>query len=152
MAVMKTKCCLWIAVCAAACVALTLTTSALAAEKKTQYAKPYPLEECVVSGEKLGSMGEPFVFEHEGQQVKLCCKGCKKDFDANPKQFTAKIQEAAKKVKKYPAKTCIMSGEPLPADGPASIYKGQEFKFCCTDCQKKFDKEPARYAAKLPKN
>lgn len=135
---------------AAACVALP--ASALAAEKKAKYPKPYPLEECVVSGEKLGSMGEPFVFEHSGQQVKLCCKGCKKDFDANPKNFTAKIEDAAKKVKKYPAKTCIMSGEPLPTDGPASIFKGQEFKFCCTDCQKKFDKEPAKYAAKLPKN
>lgn len=135
---------------AMACTALT--TSLCAAESKRKHPKPYPMEVCVVSGEKLGSMGEPFVFVHEGQQVKLCCKGCKKDFDAGPKKFVAKIEEAAKKVKKYPAKTCIVSGEPLPADGPASIYKGQEFKFCCTDCQKKFDKEPARFAAKLPKN
>lgn len=131
---------------------VALSTTLWAAESKKKYPKPYPMEVCVVSGEKLGGMGEPFVFEYEGQQVKLCCKSCKKDFDADPKKFVAKIEEAAKKVKKYPAKTCIMSGEPLPADGPASIYKGQEFKFCCEDCQKKFDKDPAKYAAKLPKN
>lgn len=130
---------------------LCLSAALVAAEAKKKYPKPYPMEVCVVSGEKLGGMGEPFVFEHEGQQVKLCCKGCKKDFDADSKKFTAKIEEAAKKVKQYPAKTCLMSGEPLPADGPASIHKGQEFKFCCEDCQKKFDKDPARYAAKLPK-
>ena len=55
-------------------------------------------------------------------------------------------------MKKYPAKTCVISGEPLGEDAPASIYKGQEFKFCCKNCQKKFDKEPAKFADKLPKS
>ncbi len=136
----------------AAVATVLLAAPALAAEKKSKYPKPYPREVCAVSEEKLGGMGEPFVFVHEGQQIKLCCKSCKKDFDANPAKFLARIEEEAKKVKKYPGKTCLMSGEPLPADAPASIFKGQEFKFCCEDCQKKFDKEPAKYAAKLPKN
>ncbi len=131
---------------------LSLSAVLWAGEPKKKFPKPYPMEVCVVSGEKLGEMGEPFVIEHQGQQVKFCCKGCKKDFDADPKKFMAKIEEAAKKVKKHPAKTCLMSGEPLPAEAPASIYKGQEFKFCCEDCQKKFDKDPAKYAARLPKN
>jgi YHS domain-containing protein len=124
----------------------------LAAEKKSKFAKPYPMEVCVVSAEKLGSMGEPFVIEYEGQQVKFCCKNCQKDFDKDPKKYLAKINEAAKKVKPYPAKTCVVSGEPLEDDAPASIFKGQEFKFCCQNCQKKFDKEPAKFAAKLPKS
>lgn len=138
--------------CALVTGGLSLSAALWAGEPKKKFPKPYPMEVCVVSGEKLGEMGEPFVIEHQGQQVKFCCKGCKKDFDADPKKFMTKIEEAAKKVKKYPAKTCLLSGEPLPADGPASIYKGQEFKFCCEDCQKKFDKDPAKYAAKLPKN
>ena len=58
--------------------------------------KPYPLQTCVVSGEKLGSMGEPVVFVHEGQEIKLCCKECLKDFKADPAKYTKKIEEAQK--------------------------------------------------------
>ncbi len=35
---------------------------------------------CPVSGEKLGSMGEPYRFEHEGRSVELCCKACLEEF------------------------------------------------------------------------
>ncbi|HSP42915.1 MAG TPA: hypothetical protein VLO11_08595, partial [Luteolibacter sp.] len=38
--------------------------------------KPYPLETCLVSGEKLGSMGEPVVIQHEGREIKFCCDSC----------------------------------------------------------------------------
>jgi YHS domain-containing protein len=70
-----------------------------AAEKKSEKAKAYPLDTCLVSGEKLGEMGKPFVFVHEGQEIKLCCKSCKKDFDKDPAKYLKKIQdaEAAKK-------------------------------------------------------
>lgn len=131
--------------------ALASIASSFAAEKKSKPAKPYPMETCVVSDEKLGSMGEPVVFVHEGQQIKFCCEGCRKDFNQDPKKYLAKVGEAAKKVKKYPLKTCLISGEPVGEDSPASIFKGQEVKFCCQDCQKKFDKEPSKYAGKLPK-
>ena len=43
--------------------------------------KPDKLTTCPVSGEKLGEMGKPYVFVYKGQEVKLCCPGCKKDFD-----------------------------------------------------------------------
>ena len=32
----------------------------------------YPLTKCVVSGDDLGD--KPYVFTHNGQTVKLCCK------------------------------------------------------------------------------
>ena len=38
--------------------------------------KPYPLETCLVSGEKLGEMGEPYEIVYEGRQIKFCCKKC----------------------------------------------------------------------------
>ena len=60
------------------------------ADAKTA-AKPYPLEVCIVGGEKLGSMGKPFVFVHQGQEIKLCCDGCKSDFDKEPAKFLAKL-------------------------------------------------------------
>ena len=54
-------------------------------------AKPYTLEVCVVSGEKLGSMGAPVVYVHESQEVKLCCKSCLPDFKKEPAKFLAKL-------------------------------------------------------------
>lgn len=69
-----------------------------AAEKKAEKAKPYPLETCPVSDEKFGGdMGEPYVFVHEGQEIKLCCKPCLKDFNKNPGKYMKKITKAQKK-------------------------------------------------------
>ena len=58
-------------------------------------AKPYPLDVCIVAGEKLGSMGKPHVIVHEGQEIKFCCSGCEPDFKKEPAKFLAKL--AAKK-------------------------------------------------------
>ena len=60
-------------------------------------AKPYPLKTCLVSGEELGSMGEPYKLTYKGQEVKLCCKGCEKDFQKDPDKYLAKVKEPAKK-------------------------------------------------------
>jgi len=81
----------------AAFAAAPLTT--FAAEKKDEKAKPYPLQTCVVSGEKLGGMGKEYVFTHEGQEIKLCCKSCLKDFKKDPAKYMKKIQEAEAKAK-----------------------------------------------------
>jgi len=60
-------------------------------------AKPYPLKTCVVSGEELGKMGEPFRLVYKGQEIQLCCKGCEKDFNKEPEKFLKKIAEASGK-------------------------------------------------------
>lgn len=59
-------------------------------------AKPKPdlLTTCPVSGEKLGEMGKPYIFVYQGQEIKLCCPGCKKDFDKDPAKYLAKIRAA----------------------------------------------------------
>ena len=62
--------------------------------------KPYPasLKTCVVSGDKIGGeMGKPYVFTYEGQEVKLCCKDCLKDFKKDPAKYMKKINAAPKK-------------------------------------------------------
>jgi YHS domain-containing protein len=120
----------------------------LAADKPTK-PKPYPLDTCVVTGEKLGGMGDPFVFTHEGQEIKLCCKSCKKDFDKDPAKFMGKVTEANKKVKPYKLETCLVSGEKLGDDAVALVYQGQEVKLCCKNCVKKFEKDPAKFMAKV---
>jgi len=59
---------------------------------------PDLLKTCPVSGDKLGGdMGEPYVFVYKGQQVKLCCKSCKKDFDKKPEKYMKLIRAADKK-------------------------------------------------------
>jgi len=67
------------------------------ADKADAKAKPYTLKTCVVSDEKLGEMGDPYVFTHNGQEVKLCCKGCLKDFNKDSAKYIKKIEKSAKK-------------------------------------------------------
>lgn len=59
-------------------------------------AKPYPLDKCLVSDEKLGSMGEPIVLVHEGQVVKFCCESCQPKFEKDPAKYLAKLSPEAK--------------------------------------------------------
>jgi YHS domain-containing protein len=80
---------------------LTAPFAVLAADAKAPpKAKPDLLTTCPVSGDKLGGMGTPFVFEYKGQEVKLCCKDCKKDFDKDPAKYIKKIEVADAKAKK----------------------------------------------------
>jgi YHS domain-containing protein len=59
---------------------------------------PDLLKTCPVSGDKLnGDMGAPYVFSYKGQEVKLCCSSCKKDFDKNPDKYIKLIRAADKK-------------------------------------------------------
>lgn len=62
--------------------------------------KPYTLKNCIVSGDKLGEMGKPYVFEYQGREIKFCCKGCVKDFQKEPAKYVKKIEEAEAKAKK----------------------------------------------------
>jgi hypothetical protein len=80
-----------------AVVYLAAPLTALAADKKDSKAKAYPLKTCIVSDEKLGEMGEPFVFTHEGQEIKLCCKSCQKDFKKDPAKYLKKLEKTDKK-------------------------------------------------------
>lgn len=60
----------------------------------TTKATPDLLTTCPVSGEKLGEMGKPYTFTYQEQEVKLCCKGCKKDFDKTPDKYLKVIRAA----------------------------------------------------------
>ncbi len=61
--------------------------------------KPDLLATCPVSGDKLGEMGKPVVFVYQGQEVKLCCPDCRKDFDKDPAKYISKIRAADNKAK-----------------------------------------------------
>jgi YHS domain-containing protein len=74
--------------------ATALTFTARADTSTNAPVKPDKLATCPVSGEKLGEMGKPCVFVYQGQEVKLCCPGCKKDFDKDQAKYLKKIRAA----------------------------------------------------------
>jgi hypothetical protein len=41
-------------------------------------------------------MGKPYLFVHEGQEIKLCCKSCLKDFNKEPAKYLKALAEAQK--------------------------------------------------------
>lgn len=69
---------------------------------QTAGVKPYPVDWCIVTGEKLGSMGDPVVKTYQGQEVKFCCKYCIEEFEKNQAAFLAKIDSAATGLLKPP--------------------------------------------------
>jgi hypothetical protein len=61
----------------------------------------YPLTDCVVSGEKLGSAPDEmfdFIYREKGKPdclVSFCCEGCSKDFLFEPSRFIKKLDDAS---------------------------------------------------------
>lgn len=63
-----------------------LDAAVIAKEKSS-----YKLTKCPVSGEELGSMGEPDTVVIANQMISLCCKGCEKKLRAEPAKYLAMV-------------------------------------------------------------
>lgn len=76
------------------------TNSTAAANRKPV---PYPLDTCIISGDKLGGMSEPVVFLYQtngiNQEIKFCCPMCKSEFLKSPDKYMKIIQQAETKSK-----------------------------------------------------
>jgi len=83
-------------VCALVLAVCSFPSSADQNKSEPSGIKPYPLDRCVVTGEKLGSHGPPFVFTNATQEFKLCCKECLPDFNRNPAKYTRKMNRSRK--------------------------------------------------------
>lgn len=59
-----------------------------------QQSRHYPLDVCVVSGERLGHKGEPVDRVYAGRLVRFCCKDCIVTFEKDPMKYLAKIDAA----------------------------------------------------------
>lgn len=83
----------------AAALAAAFTVSSFDLRAADTKPKPYPLKTCVVSGEEIGKDPDmkPHVFTYKGQEVKLCCKGCLKDFEKDAAKYIKKIEDGQKK-------------------------------------------------------
>ena len=109
----------------------------------------YPLDVCIMSGEKLGDKTTDVVINN--RLVKFCCADCvdgfKKDVAANMAKLDAAVIEKEKG--SYTAKTCPVSGEELGKMGdPLNVViANQMVSLCCKGCEKKLRAEPAKYIA-----
>lgn len=63
-------------------------------------AEPYPLETCVISGAKLDSMGGPHIHDHEGTEVRFCCRACLPRFNRDPAKYLKMIEDAREEAPK----------------------------------------------------
>ena len=116
---------------------------------------PYPLDVCIVSGQKLGSMGDPIIKTYDGREVRFCSQACVPQFEEKPdefrKQIDAKIIEA--QLMHYPIDTCIVLGSRLGSMGePVNlVHNNRLVRFCCAGCEPKFKSDPAKFLATLDK-
>lgn len=114
--------------------------------------KPYyPVTDCLISDEPLGSMGDPIEVVHEGRLARLCCKGCVKSFKKDPAKYFATVDRAmiADQKKDYKATTCPVSDEPLGDKAVDHLYGYRLVRTCCKRCAAAVDEDPAKYVAKV---
>ncbi len=58
----------------------------------------YPLDTCMVSGDKLGGdMGKPVDIIYKNRLVRFCCPDCIPDFKKDPAKYFKMLDEAAQK-------------------------------------------------------
>jgi len=116
---------------------------------------PYTLDVCPVSGQELGSMGDPVVKTYDGREVRFCCNSCIKRFENNKAEYFKEIDEQIVKQQRtwYPIDTCIVTGQALGSMGdPVEyVYNNRLIRFCCDSCIPRFEKDPKPFLEKLDK-
>lgn len=124
-----------------------------AAKAAARVGDPYPFDTCPISGEKLGSMGEPFVKMYEGREVRFCCDGCPPRFEKDLAASMAKLDEKVVKDQTplYPLKTSIVTGNDLPAKPYDFVYGNRLIRLGADAEKAEFLKDPKRYIAELDK-
>lgn len=127
-----------------------------AAAEDEKYGDTYPLTTCPVSGGKLGSMGDPILYDHNGRDIRFCCAGCIKKFESEPAAYIQKIDTAIieQQKKDYPFDVCLVSGEPLAENVDERVYvvaNNRLIAVCCAGCKKTVEKSPAKFVKQLDK-
>ena len=143
--------------CCAAMACLSLASIALAGPTTAPdvTGDPYLLDTCPVSGQKLGSMGDPVVKTIDGREVRFCCGGCVGRFEANTAKYFTAIDKAiaTQQMPFYPLKTCVVSGESLIVKGKDIsvnyVYRNRLVRLCCKGCIRELNAEPAGFLKNL---
>ena len=133
--------------------AMLAGAGAVSLADKAEKKETYPIDVCIVSGMKLGSMGEPYEHEHDGRTVYFCCAGCINQFEANAEELLKKLDREiiAKQKENYPLTTCVVSGEELGSHGAIIdiVHDNRLVRLCCEGCLSDFEKDPAEFLKML---
>jgi YHS domain-containing protein len=95
---------------------------------------------------------------YQGRYYYFCCASCKTKFDADPAKWSRLTPTPAPTGNRPPVSfdraqpmgamaSCLVMGNVVKIDHttPFSVYQGRYYYFCCPDCKKKFDQNPAAY-------
>jgi YHS domain-containing protein len=132
-------------------VALAVMAGAMAVIAADKLA-PKPQTTCPVTGNAIDAKTSPHV-DWQGQRIYFADQAAANAFRKDPEKAFAKFAAEGVTLENIQT-TCPVSGESLEGGdmGPpvAVGYKGRTIMFCCNMCPPKFEKEPAKYLAKLP--
>ena len=126
----------------------------------TMVGDPYPLDTCIVTGEKLGADATVVVLSGQkdplqnGRQMKFCCPKCEGAFAAEPAKYLRELDAKiiAAQSKSYPIDHCLMMADEKLDDGAKTVVYGNRlYKFCCPKCVRKFAQDPAKWSAAYEK-
>ena len=100
---------------------------------------------CPVSGEKLGSHGQPIkvAIGEKKEQVFLCCEACKTG------KLKAEHWGTIHKNIKNAQSACPVMGKPLPEKPGFTILNGTVVYVCCPPCVDKINAEPTKFLTKV---
>lgn len=122
-------------------------------DKDEPVGDPYTLGTCPVTGQKLGSMGDPIIHDHNGREIRFCCSGCVAKFEKEAATYLEKIDEdmIEQQLAFYPVETCPVNGEKLGSMGdPINyVHNNRLVRFCCKGCFGMFAPNPAKFLEKL---
>jgi YHS domain-containing protein len=118
---------------------------------ETLHSNAYPLDTCIVTGEKLGSMGDPVTIKYKGREIRFCCAGCPPKFEASPDQYIKKIDAAivAQQKPLYALDTCPVMGGKIGAEAVEYVINNRLVLLCCPGCEKALNKDPDVFLVKL---
>jgi len=115
----------------------------------------YPLTTCIVTGEALGSMGEPVKRVYDGREVVFCCDSCVPRFEKDKATYLRALDAEVVRTQKalYPLKTCVVSGKALGTRGDVIelVYRNRLVLLGGAASGAEFEKDPPRFLALLDK-
>ena len=98
---------------------------------------------CPVTGEALGSMGDPLKVLVGEQVAYLCCQGCQ------GKQLSAEHWKTIQANLALAQQTCPIMGKPVTANMESTVVNGQQVFVCCPPCIAKIQADAEGSLAKL---
>jgi YHS domain-containing protein len=99
---------------------------------------------CPLSG---GPINPKTAIDIDGSSVAFCCNNCKAK--AEKSEDKASLVFANLKKAFTDQTTCPVSGKPISPKNSV-VYNGKKVYFCCGGCPEAFNKDPEKFASKLP--